>query len=109
MPLSETIESVNLASSRTQQSGQLFHVKRMSTGGVSGDMVQPHRQTVSTVPASDEGNQLLRSRVRDLNGQAPTVPSTPSRRKSAWPLWRAYSWIRWSMTKRRETCSFQRG
>ncbi len=39
----------------------------------------------------------------------PTVPSMASRRKSAWPLWRAYSWIRCSITRRRETCSPQRG
>lgn len=25
--------------------------------------------------------------------QSPVAPSVRSRRKSAWPLWRAYSWI----------------
>jgi hypothetical protein len=49
------------------------------------------------------------SRRGSLADQAPTVPSMPSRRKSAWPLWRAYSWIKCMMTNRRETCSFQRG
>jgi hypothetical protein len=37
--------------------------------------------------------------------QTPTVPSIPSRRKSAWPLWRAYSWIRCSITSRSDTSS----
>ncbi len=41
--------------------------------------------------------------------QAPTVPSIASRTRSAWPLWRAYSWIMCNMTKRSETSSSHRG
>ena len=41
-------------------------------------------------------------------GQSPTVPSTSSRMRSAWPLWRAYSSIMWSMIQRRLTGSPRR-
>lgn len=34
---------------------------------------------------------------------APAVPSIASRRRSAWPLWRAYSSIMWVRIQRRET------
>ena len=39
---------------------------------------------------------------------SPTVPSTSSRMRSAWPLWRAYSSIMWSMIQRRLTGSPRR-
>jgi FAD dependent oxidoreductase len=42
-------------------------------------------------------------RAAQPKGQSPTVPSRRSRRKSAWPLWRAYSSIMWSMIQRTET------
>ena len=55
------------------------------------------------------GGQGRSPRRRDVGpgrwGQAPTVPSTPSRRKSAWPLCRAYSWMRCSITSRSDTSS----
>jgi hypothetical protein len=36
--------------------------------------------------------QLLPDRS-EKEAQSPVAPSVRSRRKSAWPLWRAYSWI----------------
>ncbi len=36
---------------------------------------------------------------------APTAPSMPSRTRSAWPLCRAYSWMRCSITQRSDTYS----
>jgi len=42
-------------------------------------------------------------------GHAPTVPSTPSRRKSACPLWRAYSRSTCTITIRSDTSSPHRG
>ena len=57
----------------------------------------------------DERPQLnpLRS-VTSQRLHKPTEPSSDSRRISAWPLCRAYSWIMWSMMARREIAlSFQ--
>ena len=39
------------------------------------------------------------------HGHTPTAPSIPSRIRSAWPLCRAYSWIRWTSTRRSEYSS----
>lgn len=49
------------------------------------------------------------ARNRTAQGQAPTVPSTPSRSRSACPLCRPYSRRTCAMTIRSETSSPHRG
>ena len=57
-------------------------------------------------------SDVVASISRDTTGltvistpHAPVTPSMPSRRKSAWPLWRAYSCIMCIITSRSDTCS----
>lgn len=78
---------------------------RISPGPACG--APPPRRAVGSQTAhraAGGGHRVdLRRGRRALRTQAPTVPSTPSRRKSACPLWRPYSKSTWTITMRSDT------
>ena len=68
--------------------------------GTSNGAPGPPTQAIEVSPQTDRLSATFGPRF----GYSPTVPSIASRRKSAWPAWRAVSSTRCSSTHRSEKC-----